>query len=62
LEKPVGDFMKTNVLTVSVDTKITDACKFMVENKVRRVIVTKDEIVKGIFSAFDAVKILSNYT
>jgi len=60
LEKPVKNFMK-KAITVSADTKITDACKFMFENKVRRVIVTEDDIVKGIFSAFDAVKILANY-
>ncbi|MFN8672804.1 MAG: CBS domain-containing protein [Candidatus Sericytochromatia bacterium] len=59
LEKKVGDYMNSNVIQVAMDTPIKEACKLMNEHKVKRVIVTEKMHVVGIFSASDAVKILS---
>ncbi len=59
LDKPVRDFMQTNVIEVPVDCTIKDACKIMQEKNIHRLIVTKDNRVKGVFSSLDAVNILA---
>jgi CBS domain-containing protein len=59
LEEPVRNYMHRNVVTVSPSTPVKEACQLMIQQKIRRVVVTKGDVVKGIFSAQDAVKVLA---
>ncbi len=59
LEEPVRNYMHRNVVTVSPSTPVKEACQLMMQQKIRRVVVTKGDVVKGIFSAQDAVKVLA---
>ncbi|MGE3727177.1 MAG: HPP family protein [Candidatus Sericytochromatia bacterium] len=59
LEEPVRNYMHRNVVTVSPSTPVKEACQMMVQHKIRRVVVTQGDLVKGIFSAQDAVKVLA---
>jgi CBS domain-containing protein len=59
LEEPVRNYMHHNVITVSPSTTVKDACRLMVEHHIRRVVVTQGDLIKGIFSAQDAVSVLA---
>lgn len=59
LEEPVRNYMHREVITVSPGTPVKEACQLMMQHKIRRVVVTKGDLVKGIFSAQDAVKVLA---
>jgi CBS domain-containing protein len=61
LEKPVSAFMSTDVIQVTTDCNVRDACKLMLQNKIHRVIVTKDSQVKGIFTSFDTVRLMAGF-
>lgn len=61
LDKPVRDIMHTNVVQVDSETTIKDACKIMINEELHRIIITKSDRVKGIFTSFDAVRILAQF-
>lgn len=59
LSKPVSLYMNEKVIQVSMDCSVKEACKLMNENHIKRLVVTENMHVAGIFSAEDAVKILA---
>lgn len=59
LDFPVSKYMNEKVVQVDCDLPVKDACKIMNEKKIHRLVVTKNDRVKGIFSSSDAVKILA---
>ncbi len=61
LEKPVRDLMHTDIAQVDSETTIKEACKIMLDNELHRLIITKNNRVKGIFTSFDAVRILAQF-
>lgn len=62
LEHPVKDYMITKVLSVSPDCLVSEACQLMVDNHIHRILVTEEEQVVGIFTSFDASKVLAEMT
>lgn len=60
LEFPVSKYMNERVIQIDSDLSVKDACRIMNENKIHRLIVTRNSKVKGIFSSSDAVRILSD--
>lgn len=61
LEKPVRDIMHTDIAQVDSETTIKDACKLMLDGDLHRIIITKNNRVNGIFTSFDAVRILAQF-
>ena len=59
LDEPVRNYMHKDVITVSPDTPVKEACAVMMRHNIRRVVVARGDIVRGIFSAQDAVKVLA---
>lgn len=59
LDEPVRSFMHTQVLTVTPETPVTEACRLMSQHGVRRLVVTRGQLIRGIFSARDAVDVLA---
>lgn len=59
LQEPVHKFMQRDVVTASPDMPLQEACQLMAYHHIRRLIVTRDGAVKGVFSASDAMRILS---
>ena len=53
LSKPVSLYMNEKVIQVSKDCKVKEACKIMNEHNIKRLVVTEDMRVVGIFSAED---------
>ncbi len=61
LDKPISELMHTEIIEISTDTTVKDACNLMIENDIHRVLVTQNNKVKGIFTSFDAVRILAKF-
>ncbi|MBC7474713.1 MAG: CBS domain-containing protein [Candidatus Sericytochromatia bacterium] len=61
LDKPISELMHTEIIETSIDTTVKDACNLMIENDIHRVLVTQNNKVKGIFTSFDAVRILAKF-
>lgn len=59
LDEPVRSFMHTQVFTVTPETPVTEACRLMSQHGVRRLVVTHGQLIRGIFSARDAVDVLA---
>ncbi|HEY9840676.1 MAG TPA: CBS domain-containing protein [Candidatus Obscuribacterales bacterium] len=59
LHEPVSLHMTSKVITASPDTPLKEACQIMTHHRIRRLIITQDDQIKGIFSAQDAVRILA---
>lgn len=59
LDEPVRHYMKKNVITVQPETSVREACEVMMQHNIRRVVVARGDLVRGIFSAQDAVKVLA---
>lgn len=59
LDEPVRHYMKKNVITVKPETSVREACEVMMQHNIRRVVVARGDLVRGIFSAQDAVKVLA---
>lgn len=60
-EEPVSKYMKTNLITVEPEEEISVATKKMLDHKIHRLIVARDNRLIGIFSAFDVLKIVSKF-
>lgn len=60
LSKPVSLYMNEKVIQVSMDCQVKEACKIMNDNNIKRLVVTENMHVVGIFSSEDAVKILAD--
>lgn len=60
LSKPVSLYMNEKVIQVSMDCQVKEACKIMSDNNIKRLVVTENMHVVGIFSSEDAVKILAD--
>lgn len=59
LDLPVREFMHRKVITASPETTVREACRMMMENNIRRLVIARGDVVKGIFSAKDAVRVLA---
>ncbi|MEZ0368724.1 MAG: CBS domain-containing protein, partial [Candidatus Sericytochromatia bacterium] len=60
LEQPVRDFIDTHAfIEVAPDCTVQQACELMVEKQLHHLVVTRNHKVKGIFSSFDALRILA---
>jgi len=57
-EAGVKDFMSIAIVTADKDMDVEDAVKIMVENGVRRVLVTDKREIVGIFSIGDVTKLV----
>jgi len=57
-EAGVKDFMSIAIVTADKDMDVEDAVKIMVENGVRRVLVTDKREIVGIFSTGDVTKLV----
>ncbi|HEY9840612.1 MAG TPA: CBS domain-containing protein [Candidatus Obscuribacterales bacterium] len=61
LKKPVRDFMDTQELPeIAPDCPVQEACRLMVDKQLHHLVVTRNHKVKGIFSAFDALRVLAD--
>ncbi|PKL74744.1 MAG: hypothetical protein CVV27_18950 [Candidatus Melainabacteria bacterium HGW-Melainabacteria-1] len=60
LDEPVRNYMHRKVVTVSPETGVSEACQLMMQHGIRRLVVARGDLVRGIFSAKDAVRVLSN--
>lgn len=59
LDLPVREFMHRKVITAPPETTVREACRLMMENNIRRLVIARGDVVKGIFSAKDAVRVLA---
>jgi CBS domain-containing protein len=59
LDLPVREFMHRKVITAPPETTVREACRMMMENNIRRLVIARGDMVKGIFSAKDAVRVLA---
>ena len=59
LDLPVREFMHRKVITAPPETTVREACRIMMENNIRRLVIARGDLVKGIFSAKDAVRVLA---
>lgn len=59
LDEPVRQYMHTDVITVIPETPVSEACRLMSRHGIRRVVVTRGQLIQGIFSAQDAVAVLA---
>ena len=60
-EENVDKYMKKELITVSPEEEVEIACNIMLENKVHRLLVVKEDKILGIFSTFDALKVITKY-
>ena len=59
LDAPVQDIMTTSALCVDAETPLDEVLERMIERKSDAVVVTSRDEVAGIFTANDAVRVLS---
>ncbi|HEY9838991.1 MAG: HPP family protein [Candidatus Sericytochromatia bacterium] len=59
LDEPVRNYMHSQVITVSPETTVREACQLMMQHRIRRLVVSRGDLVRGIFSAQDAVRVLA---
>ncbi len=56
----VGEIMTEDVVTVSIDEKVTKVARTMVEHRLHRVLVVDDEqTIRGILTTFDLLKLMT---
>ncbi|MCS3923930.1 CBS domain-containing protein [Methanosalsum natronophilum] len=58
--KTVGDYMSTNVTTISPDATIVDAARIMVKRGFRRLPIVRDGVLLGIVTASNIVQFIGN--
>lgn len=59
LEDPVRLYMHREVITVTPETSVREACQLMLKHGIRRLVVARGDLVRGVFSAQDAVRVLA---
>ncbi|MEZ0372022.1 MAG: HPP family protein, partial [Candidatus Sericytochromatia bacterium] len=59
LDEPVRNYMHSQVITVPPETTVREACQLMMKHRIRRLVVSRGDLVRGIFSAQDAVRVLA---
>ncbi len=59
LEDPVRLYMQRNVITVRPESSVREACQLMLKHGIRRLVVARGDLVRGVFSAQDAVRVLA---
>lgn len=59
LEDPVRLYMHRDVITVTPETSVREACQLMLKHGIRRLVVARGDLVRGVFSAQDAVRVLA---
>lgn len=60
LDEPVRNYMHREVVTVTPETSVREACNLMMKHGIRRVVVVRGNLVRGVFSARDAVGVLAS--
>ncbi len=62
LKQPIRIFMDSEeALTVNPDCSLQEACQVMVEHQLHHLVISDQFKVRGIFSAFDALKFLAEH-
>ena len=61
MDKKVSELMQNVTIQVSGASTIKEACALMEEKQIHQVLVTLANKVQGIFTAFDAVRILAKF-
>ncbi|MFC1563308.1 CBS domain-containing protein [candidate division KSB1 bacterium] len=54
----VADLMTTDVITADPDMDVMDVIKIMLDKKIHRIVVVKDEKIEGILTTVDLVKMV----
>lgn len=55
----VNTVMTNKIFTVDVSSTFVEVTKMMIKNNIRRVIVTKDNKIAGILTAYDVVRFMA---
>jgi len=61
MAKKVSELMRKVTFSISALKSIREACTLMEERQVQQLLVTKDNKMQGIFTSFDAVRILARF-
>lgn len=56
---PISQFMQRQLITLGPDSSLQSACEQMAHHRIRRILVTRDQQLLGLFSSRDAVRILA---
>lgn len=59
LERPVREFMSHKLVAVGPEASVKEACYLMDHNHVKRILILEHDLVVGIFSSSDAVRVLA---
>lgn len=60
LDEPVRNYMHEKVICIAPEASVQEACALMLKHHIRRLVVAHGDVVKGIFSAQDAVRVMAN--
>lgn len=60
-DDPVSKYMKTNIISISPESDISEAAEKMENNHIHRLVVTKNDKLIGIVSSFDIIKAVSKF-
>ncbi|MEJ2418485.1 MAG: CBS domain-containing protein [Exilibacterium sp.] len=54
-----GQIMQRNIISVTEDTRVASICRIMLENKIHRVFVTKENKVTGVITTSNILALIS---
>lgn len=60
LDEPIRAYMSKDVVTITPESTVQEACRLMMDHHIRRLVVVRGKKVKGVFSAQDAVHVLAS--
>ncbi len=60
LRRPVSTLMTRNVITVKTSTPLSEICRIMADNRIHRVVVSRDRKIYGIIAAMDVMRAVSH--
>ena len=55
----VKDWMNPNVIALPPTARITEVCEVMRQERIHRVFLVENKLLRGVVSSFDIVKFLS---
>ncbi|MFN8575512.1 MAG: CBS domain-containing protein [Candidatus Sericytochromatia bacterium] len=61
LEKPISEIMNYEPLIMDINSSVQDVCSNMTKHESHRALITENNRVRGIFTSFDAVRILAKH-
>lgn len=56
---PISQFMQRDLITLNPESSVQSACALMATHRIRRVLITRQQQLLGLFSSRDAVRILA---